>query len=122
MTRELTVRTRTTPAGPLVELTGALDHHSAPDIRRLLPGLGLRPGQQLVIDLGRLTFCDSTGITVLIAARNHALAADASVVLAAVPDAVSRIFRIVGLERVFAIQPTAQAAAAAWTRPLPGPE
>ncbi|MFD8735991.1 STAS domain-containing protein [Streptomyces sp. NPDC059618] len=122
MTRELTVRTRTTPAGPLIELTGALDHHSAPDIRRLLPALGLRPGQQLVVDLGHLTFCDSTGITVLIAARNHALAADASFVLAAVPDGVGRIFRIVGLERVFAVQPTAQAAAAAWTRPPPGPE
>lgn len=43
VTRELTVRTRTTPAGPVMELTGALDHHSAPDIRRLLPGLALSP-------------------------------------------------------------------------------
>ncbi|MFI0960145.1 STAS domain-containing protein [Streptomyces sp. NPDC021080] len=122
MTHELTIRTRTTPAGPVVELAGALDHHSAPDIRRLLPGLGLSAGQQLVIDLSRLTFCDSTGITVLIAARNHALATDASIVLAAVPDGVSRTFRVVGLEQVFAIQPTAQAAAAAWTRPLSAPE
>lgn len=122
MTRELTVRTRTTPAGPVMELTGALDHHSAPDIRRLLPGLALSPGQQLVIDLGRLTFCDSTGITVLIAARNHALASDASVVLAAVPDGVIRTFRMTGLEQVFAIHPTARAAAAAWTRPPPAPE
>ncbi|MFJ6837116.1 STAS domain-containing protein [Streptomyces sp. NPDC091209] len=122
MTHELTVHTRTTLAGPVIELIGALDHHSAPDVRTLLPGLSLSPGQQLVIDLDRLTFCDSTGITVLIAARNHALAADASVVLTAVPERVSRTFRLVGLQDVFSMQPTSQAAAAAWTQPLPPSE
>ncbi|MER5472824.1 STAS domain-containing protein [Streptomyces sp. NPDC002935] len=122
MTHELAVHTRTTPAGPVIELVGALDHHSAPDVRTLLPRLALSPGQQLVIDLDRLTFCDSTGITLLIAARNHALAADASVVLTAVPDGVIRTFRMVGLEQVFSVQPTSQAAAAAWTQPPPPPE
>jgi anti-anti-sigma factor len=122
VSHELTVRTRTTQAGPVVELIGALDHHSAPEVRILLPRLALSPGQQLVIDLDRLTFCDSTGITVLIAARNRALAADASVVLAAVPDGVHRTFRMVGLEQVFSIQPTSQAAEAAWTQPPPAPE
>ncbi|MEU3829919.1 anti-sigma factor antagonist [Streptomyces sp. SID486] len=115
MTHELTAHTRTTPAGPVLELAGELDHHSAPRIRALLPALVLRPGQQLVVDLDGLTFCDSSGITVLIAARNHALAADATVVLAAVPEKVSRLFRIVGLEQVFTTHPTAQAAEAAWT-------
>ncbi|MFE7775170.1 hypothetical protein ACFU5O_14950 [Streptomyces sp. NPDC057445] len=43
--------------------------------RALRPGLALRPGRQLVIDLARLTFCDTSGITVPIAARNHALGA-----------------------------------------------
>lgn len=117
MTHELTVHARTTPAGPVIELAGALDHHSAPQVRALLPGLALHPGQQLVVDLARLNFCDSTGISVLIAARNQALAADATVILTAVPDRVSRIFRIVGLEEVFSTHPTAQAAEAAWTPP-----
>jgi anti-sigma B factor antagonist len=47
------------------------------------------------------------------------LAADATVVLTAVPDHVSRIFRNVGLEQAFPSSPTAQAAEAAWTPPLP---
>ncbi|MGC4983889.1 STAS domain-containing protein [Streptomyces sp. DT193] len=102
-----------------MEPAGALDHRSTPDTRRPLPGLVLSPGRQLVIDLGRLTFCDSTGITFLIAARNHAPATDASAVPAAVPDGVSRTFRMTGPEQVFAIHPTARAAAAAWTRPPP---
>ncbi|MEU1224098.1 STAS domain-containing protein [Streptomyces microflavus] len=117
MTKHLTLNTRTTSAGPVIELTGELDHHTAPEVRAALLALRLHPGQQLVFDLGALTFCDSTGITVLIAARNHALAAEASIVLAAVPDRVSRIFRIVGLDQVFPTCPTAQDAEAAWRPP-----
>ncbi|MFD9414277.1 STAS domain-containing protein [Streptomyces goshikiensis] len=114
---QLRIRTRTTPSGPVIEVAGELDHHSAPEIRDLLPGLAIEPGQQLVIDLGGLTFCDSSGITVLLAARNVALAAHASIALAAVPDMVSRVFRVVGLDQVFPVHPTAQAAEAAWTPP-----
>ncbi|MEU1350286.1 hypothetical protein [Streptomyces sp. NPDC005795] len=33
-----------------------------------LPALVIGPGQQLVVGLGAPTFCDSSGITVLIAA------------------------------------------------------
>lgn len=119
MTKHLTLHTRTTTAGPVVEIAGDLDYDTAGQVRAALPGLGLRPGQQLVLDLGSLSFCDSSGITVLIAARNHALAAGASIALAAVPDRVGRIFRIVGLEQVFPTHPTAEAAEAAW-RPAGG--
>lgn len=112
---QLSVRTRTTPSGPVIELAGELDHDSAPEIRDLLPGLAIERGQQLVVDLGGLTFCDSTGITVLIAARNVALAARATIALAAVPERISRIFGVVGLDQVFPTHPTVQAAEAAWT-------
>ncbi|MFG2602778.1 STAS domain-containing protein [Streptomyces sp. NPDC048514] len=114
MTQYLTLHTRSTTAGAVIELAGELDHRTAADVREALPGLRLRAGQQLVLDLGALTFCDSSGITVLISARNHALAAEASIALAAVPHRVSRIFRIVGLEQVFPSYPTVQDAEAAW--------
>ncbi|MFJ7904073.1 STAS domain-containing protein [Streptomyces sp. NPDC096198] len=114
MTHHLTLRTRATASGQLVELAGELDHHTAPEVRAALPALELRAGQQLVLDLGALTFCDSSGVTVLIAARNHALAAEAGIVLVTVPDRVSRILRIVGLDQVFPFHPTAQDAEAAW--------
>lgn len=117
MTKHLTLNTRTTPAGRVIELEGELDHHTAPEIRGVLRALHLNPGQQLVLDLGALTFCDSTGITVLIAAHNRALAAEASLALASVPDRVSRIFRIVGLDRVLPTYRTAQDAETAWHTP-----
>ncbi|MYS10557.1 anti-sigma factor antagonist [Streptomyces sp. SID6041] len=114
MTNHLTVHTRTTASGPVIELAGELDHHTAPQVREAVLSLSLRAGQQLVIDLGALSFCDSTGITVLIAARNHALASGANIALAAVPARVSRILRVVGLEQVFPTHPTAQDAETAW--------
>ncbi|WP_327308429.1 STAS domain-containing protein [Streptomyces sp. NBC_01298] len=117
MTQQLSVNTRITTAGAVIELAGELDHHTAPDVRAALTGLDLNTGQQLVLDLGGLTFCDSSGITMIIAARNHAIAAHAHIALAAVPERVSRIFRIVGLQHVFPTHPTAQDAEAAWTTP-----
>ncbi|MFJ4437307.1 STAS domain-containing protein [Streptomyces sp. NPDC088923] len=108
MTQHLTLRTRTTAAGMVMQLAGELDHHTAPKVRDALPGLALRPGQQLVIDLEGITFCDSSGITALIAARNHALNADAAIALAALPERLARILRMVGLDQVFPTHPTAQ--------------
>jgi anti-sigma B factor antagonist len=113
----MSVRTRTTTAGPVIEVSGELDHHTAPRIRELLPRLPIEEGQQLVLDLGGLTFCDSSGITVLIAARNHALSTRATIALAAVPDQVRRIFTVIGLQEVFPLYPSAQAAEASWTPP-----
>lgn len=114
---QLSIHTRTTPSGPVIEVAGQLDHDNAPELRSLLPGLDIRVGQQLILDLGGLTFCDSSGITALIAARNHALSAHGTIALAAVPDPVRRIFRIAGLDEVFPSHPTAQAAEAAWQPP-----
>lgn len=114
MTEQLTVRVRATAAGAVIELAGELDHHTAFLIRDALPGLGLRAGQQLVLDLAQLTFCDSSGITAMIVARNHALSEGASIALADVPGRVDRVIRMVGLDRVFAVHSSASAAEAAW--------
>ncbi|MFE6164387.1 STAS domain-containing protein [Streptomyces sp. NPDC056486] len=112
---QLVIRTRTTGAGPVVELAGELDYDNVSRLRELLPELSLQAGQQLVIDMAGITCCDSSGITALIAARNHALAAHADIALAAVPGRISRIFNVVGLGQVFPTHPTAQDAEAAWT-------
>ncbi|MFJ8197138.1 STAS domain-containing protein [Streptomyces sp. NPDC096152] len=118
---QLTVHTRTTAAGPVMELTGELDYNSCSQVRELLPALTLQAGQQLVIDLAGITFCDSSGLTALLAARNHALAVQAGIALAAVPGHLIRVFSIVGLDQVFPAHPTAQAAEAAWTPPATQP-
>ncbi|WP_342751775.1 STAS domain-containing protein [Streptomyces cahuitamycinicus] len=69
----------------------------------------MSPGQCLVLDLSGLAFCDSSGITALLAARQHALAAEADVVLAAVPANLMRVLILVGLDRVFTLRPDSSA-------------
>lgn len=62
----------------------------------------------MAIDLSGLRFCDSSGISALIAARNHAHAAGTELVLAAVPVNVSRMFAITGLSGLFTTAPDLQ--------------
>ncbi|WP_030244071.1 STAS domain-containing protein [Streptomyces sp. NRRL S-350] len=92
-------------AGPVLHVTGDLDYEHAPALRRHVEQLTLTPGQCLVIDLSDLDFCDSSGITALLAARRHAQAAGADLALAHVPSNTLRILAIVGLDRVFTIRP-----------------
>ena len=110
----LSATARSTPTGPVLDIAGDLDFHSAPRAREVLLGLTPGPGLLLVVDLTALTFCDSTGITLLLAARNHALGHRADIALAGVPTTVTRIFDITGLSRIFATYPTAQEAADRW--------
>ncbi|SDF62726.1 STAS domain-containing protein [Streptomyces griseoaurantiacus] len=104
----LSLTHRDTVAGPVLLVVGELDFVHAAELRRQVEGLVLHAGQRLVLDLSGVEFCDSTGITALLAARQHALAAEAEVVLAAVPAHLERILTIVGLVRVFTLRATAE--------------
>ncbi|MFG2988295.1 STAS domain-containing protein [Streptomyces sp. NPDC048257] len=108
----LTITTRDATTGPVLEIAGDLDYDQAPRLRQLVATLSLEPGQCLVLDLSRIRFCDSSGITALLVARNHAVAAHADIALVAVPDNTLRILRIVGLDRVFTIHPALDTATA----------
>ncbi|MDR6980510.1 anti-anti-sigma factor [Streptomyces sp. 3330] len=106
----LKITTRDTSTGPVLEIVGDLDYAHAGELRDLLGTLTLQPGQRLVLDLAGMEFCDSSGITALIAAQHHAQAADADIALAAVPANTLRILRIVGLDQIFPLHPDAEAA------------
>ncbi|MFF9896897.1 STAS domain-containing protein [Streptomyces longispororuber] len=101
----LDVTGRNTATGPVVEVAGALDSVHAAALCQYVERLALRPGQRLVIDLTGLALCDFIGVAALLAARQHALAADADLVLAAVPTDTLRILRVTGLDQVFTIHP-----------------
>jgi anti-anti-sigma factor len=106
----LKITARDAMTGPVLEITGELDYANAPELRERLTTLALRPGQRLVLDLAGMGFCDSSGITALIAARTHAHAAQADIALAAVPAHTLRILHIVGLDQIFALYPDSDAA------------
>jgi anti-sigma B factor antagonist len=113
---ELTAKVHTSAGGYLLQLAGHLEFRSVSYLREVIEDLDLGPGQLLIFDMSGLAFCDSTGITVLIMARNRALAAHAGFALAAISDRVARIFQVAGLDQVFSLYPSPEAAAEAWTR------
>jgi len=106
MTTALTLTAHPVPTGTVLTVAGELDHNSADRFRTALGAITMRPGDLLTVDLADLGFCDSTGITALLAARNHTHALGADIALTAIPLPTLRIMRILGLDRVFTIHPT----------------
>jgi anti-sigma B factor antagonist len=93
------------PRAIRLTVSGELDYTSAPRLRAALDEVPLAPGSGLIIDLSGLTFCDSSGISVLVAAHHLANAAGSTLALAAVPPAVLKVFEITGLHHIFSIYP-----------------
>ncbi|WP_077800841.1 STAS domain-containing protein [Streptomyces sp. JHA26] len=107
----LNITREDTATGPVVHVAGDLDYAHATALRQQIDALDLAPGQRLVVDLADMDFCDSSGITALLAARQRALSAGADIALAAVPENTLRILAIVGLDQVFTFHPGADTAA-----------
>lgn len=114
--RLLTVTPRHTASGPFViEVAGELDHHTA---RVLTSAVEEAPFDRdgVVLDLSGLTYCDSTGITVLITAYHRAQAAGTPLSLAGVRPDQMRVFSVVGLDQVFTFHPSVDAAVSSLQR------
>ncbi|MFF1542249.1 STAS domain-containing protein [Streptomyces sp. NPDC058291] len=110
----LTVVQQIHEAGPVVlRVTGELDHHTAPQLTQALDGVPFAPGAPLVIDLGGVSYCDSTGITVLVTAYHRAEAAGCSLSLTGLSLYFTRLFQTVGLDQVFTVHPTVEDAVTA---------
>jgi anti-anti-sigma factor len=103
------------PGQSLLRVSGELDYGSAPRLREALESVSLHPGGILIIDLSGLTYCDSTGISVLVAAQQRAKAAGTSLALAGVNPEIVRIFRVISLHQVFAFYDSVEAATRALT-------
>jgi len=58
-------------------------------------------GSTLVIDLGGVTFMDSTGLGALVRIHNAAQAMDKSIVLTNIPERVQTLLHITKLDGVF---------------------
>ncbi|AOR30551.1 anti-anti-sigma factor [Streptomyces fodineus] len=98
----LKITIRDAATGPVLEIFGELYYGSATGLLEVIPTITLRPGQHFILDLGGMAFCDSSGLSALIAAH-AAHAAQADLALAAVPTHTLRTRRIVGLDQTFPI-------------------
>lgn len=92
---------------------GELDLATAPDLHeQLLRLLSERRTRLVVIALDRLAFCDAAGLRVLVHAQRRARLLDIDLRLAAPTPAMTKLFRITGLDQTFRVWPTTVAALA----------
>ena len=81
----------------VIRLRGELDIESAPELERVL--VRSRPaGQRLVLDLAELKFMDSTGLRVLLRAREAADEGRWEISLRNVPPTIRRLFDMTGVQ------------------------
>jgi anti-anti-sigma factor len=98
---ELTITTRTTGSGHVLVLRGELDVSSAPALRQAGQALTYAAGQELVLDLSELTYCDSSGISAFIALRRHTDTCGAGFALASPSPSICRTLAVIGLSDFF---------------------
>ncbi|MGV4892057.1 STAS domain-containing protein [Streptomyces viridosporus] len=108
--RLLTITPRQIPSGPYVlEVSGELDHHTAHSLTEAVDEAPF-DDHGVILDLSGLTYCDSTGITVLITAYRRSQATGSPLSLAGVSPDQMRVFQVVGLDQVFTFHPSTEEA------------
>ncbi|MFF4322948.1 STAS domain-containing protein [Streptomyces sp. NPDC001568] len=107
--RTLTATRHTHSRGVTVlAVVGELDHHTAPELTRVIQDTPFSSDVPVLIDLSELDYCDSTGITVLVGAYHRAHEAGAPLLLVGLNADLMHVFRIIGLDQLFTFQPTVE--------------
>lgn len=86
-------------------VSGELDHHGAKTVMEELErGIDMAMPRELTVDLGGLTFTDSSGIAVLLRAWKAMLRIRGGMKIVNTPDQAARVFRAAGLQRMLRFQ------------------
>jgi len=88
--------------GSNVRLAGTVDVKTAPALRAELTELINAAGQgaELRVDLGEVSLVDSSGLSTLVGAHRLAAAKDARLLLTGLPDHVTRMLSVTGLDEL----------------------
>jgi anti-sigma B factor antagonist len=98
---------------PVVTLRGEIDVATAPRVREQVVALVADGAWVLVLDLEEVEFIDSTGLGVLVGALKRVRTHGGDLHLAAVPPRVAKVLSITGLDGVFPVHDSVDAAVAA---------
>ena len=109
---DLDVETSNRDGADVVTLRGEIDVYTAPRLRQALVDLIDAGSRNVVIDMERVDFLDSTGLGVLVEALKRAKGNDAELSIVATQDKILKIFDITGLNKAFTIHQSLDEAAA----------
>ncbi len=102
---EISISRTTAGNVPIVAVSGEVDVYSAPALQDKIAEL-IQAGQStLIVDLGNVSFLDSTGLGVLVEARAATSGAGGSLLVVCSQERILKLFTITGLDGVFTIHP-----------------
>lgn len=106
------VKVREEAGASVVSAVGEVDVSTAPELRQRLQELP--EGTQVVVDLSDVTFLDSTGLGVLVAALKRVRESDTGgdLRLVVTRPQVTKVLEVTGLSTVFAVYSSLDAALA----------
>ncbi len=87
----------------VIELGGEIDLYTAPEFKERMVQLIEDGKKQIVVDLSRATFIDSTTLGVLVGGVKRLRPAGGALALVCTDQNITKIFEITGLDRVFPI-------------------
>jgi anti-sigma B factor antagonist len=87
----------------VVTVEGEIDIYTAPRLRELLTDLTRTGRYQLIVNLDKVGFLDSTGLGVLAGALKRVRPHDGWLDLVCTQERILKIFKITGLTKVFGI-------------------
>src|SRR5512147_2397811 len=100
---ELSLAARTVSEHTVLEVGGEIDVYTAEKLRGRLRDIVNSGEKHVVVDLTKVEFLDSTGLGVLVGAHRRLRARDGSLDLVCPHERLLKVFRITGLDSVFAI-------------------
>ena len=100
---DLSLETRQENEHTVLEVGGEIDVYTAPKLRERITELVDQGNLEIIIDLERVEFMDSTGLGVLVGGLKKVRTNGGSLSLVCTQERLLKIFRITGLAKVFAI-------------------
>jgi anti-sigma B factor antagonist len=110
---DLSLSTRPEGGRVIVEAAGEIDVYTAPKLREQLAQLVDAGKYDIVVDLQKVEFLDSTGLGVLVGGLKRVRQHEGTLRLVCNQERILKIFRITGLTKVFPIYDDAATAVAA---------
>jgi len=99
----LDLETSTHGSTSVVTLRGEIDVYTAPRLRQALIDLVSQGATDIVVDMDKVDFLDSTGLGVLVGGLKRVKSNDGDLKLVITQDRIMKIFDITGLSKVFPI-------------------
>ncbi|WP_214104045.1 STAS domain-containing protein [Acrocarpospora catenulata] len=88
------------PSAPtIIRLSGDIDILTSPELRQRLTSTLSYSTSLLILDLSGVTFCDASGLSVLVGIQNRARTMGITLALTAPRPSMSQLLRNTGLDR-----------------------